>query len=80
MRPWYWLTPYGFATSLGDAIRAAARRRRRSNTSVGADTEYPRDRPQQRGLRLCAVDPARGNLVGGGVHEGEEGNRAPLDG
>jgi hypothetical protein len=26
MLPWYWLTPYGFARSVGDVIRAAARR------------------------------------------------------
>ena len=36
MYPWYWLTPYGFATSLGDVIRAATRRWRQSSAERSA--------------------------------------------
>ena len=40
MRPWYWLTPYGFATSLGDTIRAAARLRRQAREERSAQATH----------------------------------------
>lgn len=50
MHPWYWLTPYGFATSLGDAIRAAARRRRQSCEERSAQATHGSEERTHRGF------------------------------
>jgi hypothetical protein len=59
MRPWCWLTPYGFARSLSDVIKAAARRRRRSRQERPAQATHASEERTHGGF----ITPSNGEVT-----------------
>jgi hypothetical protein len=78
MHPWYRLTPYGFANSLGDVIRAAARLWRQSREERSAQATHARPTAAARRATAADADRPRGEQIGpafGGVEWRREPTR-----